>query len=52
LFPTPIEYRKALEEYLSVHAAHFIDSIGNNSWVSLFSDKLLAEVGEISIFND
>ena len=52
LFPTPIEYRKALEEYLSVHAPHFIDSIGNNSWVSLFSDKLLAEVGEISIFND
>ncbi|GBB97636.1 hypothetical protein RclHR1_03020014 [Rhizophagus clarus] len=44
LFPTHIEYRDALEEYLSVHASHFIESIGRNSWVSLFGDKIFAEI--------
>ncbi|GBB95827.1 hypothetical protein RclHR1_02620018 [Rhizophagus clarus] len=44
LFPTHIEYRDALEEYLSVYASHFIESIGRNSWVSLFGDKIFAEI--------
>ena len=41
------EYRKAMEEYLSEHADHFIDNIGKNSWISLFEEKLLPEVSNI-----
>jgi hypothetical protein len=47
LFPSTKEYRTALEKYLDVHADHFIDNIGRNSWVSLFEEKLLPEVSEI-----
>jgi hypothetical protein len=47
LFPSPKEYRLALEEYLSEHAEHFIETIGRSSWVSLFEEKLLSEVSEI-----
>lgn len=46
LFPTTAEYREALEKYLKEHASHFIDSIGENSWISLFEEKLLPEVSE------
>ncbi|UZO25771.1 uncharacterized protein OCT59_018030 [Rhizophagus irregularis] len=44
LYPLDIEYRKALEIYLSKHAEHYIKNIGQNAWISLFSDKLLAEI--------
>ncbi|GET03194.1 hypothetical protein GLOIN_2v1870636 [Rhizophagus clarus] len=44
LFPIHIEYRDALEKYLSVHMSHFIKSIRRNSWVSLFGDKIFAEI--------
>jgi len=47
LFPSIKEYRIALEKYLDDHAEHFIESIGVNSWVSLFEEKLLPEVREI-----
>jgi hypothetical protein len=52
LFPSAKEYRLALEEYLSEHAENFIESIGTNSWVSLFEEKLLSEVSEILNSND
>ncbi|EXX54864.1 hypothetical protein RirG_230610 [Rhizophagus irregularis DAOM 197198w] len=44
LYPSNIEYRKALETYLSKYAEHYIKNIGQNAWISLFSDKLLAEI--------
>ncbi|GBC18999.2 hypothetical protein GLOIN_2v1846469 [Rhizophagus irregularis DAOM 181602=DAOM 197198] len=44
LYPSDIEYRKALETYLSKHAEHYIKNIEQNAWISLFSDKLLAEI--------
>ncbi|EXX55426.1 hypothetical protein RirG_225490 [Rhizophagus irregularis DAOM 197198w] len=44
LYLSDIEYRKALETYLSKHAEHYIKNIGQNAWISLFSDKLLAEI--------
>ena len=47
LFPSVDEYREALEKYLEVHAAHFIETIGRNSWISLFEEKLLSGVSEI-----
>lgn len=47
LFPSTKEYREALEKYLDEHASHFIDSIGRNSWVSLFEAKLLSDVSKI-----
>ena len=46
LFPSITEYCEALEEYLEEHANHFIDSIGRNSWISMFEDKILSEVSE------
>jgi len=46
LFPSTTKYRETLEKYLTEHAGHFIDSIGRNSWVSLFEEKLLPEVSE------
>jgi hypothetical protein len=46
LFPSITEYREALEKYLEEHANHFIDSIGRNSWISMFEEKLLPEVSE------
>ena len=49
LYPLDIEYRKALKTYLSKYADHYIKNIGQNAWISLFSDKLLAEVCEILI---
>lgn len=52
LFPSTKEYRVALEKYIEDHADHFIESIGRNSWVSLFEEKLLPEVREmINIIN-
>ena len=47
LFPSDIECKKALEEYLSKHAPHYIDSIDRNNWASKFEDSLLPEVSEI-----
>lgn len=47
LFPSDAEYRKALEEYLSEHAENYINSIGENSWLSKFDEKILPEVSEI-----
>jgi hypothetical protein len=47
LFPSTKEYRAAMEKYLDEHAEHFIESIGRNSWVSLFEEKLLPEVSKI-----
>jgi hypothetical protein len=47
LFPSPKEYRLALEEFLSERAEHFIETIGQNSWISPFEEKLLSEVSEI-----
>lgn len=46
LFPSTKEYRLAMEKYLSDHAEHFIENIGENSWISLFEGKLLAEVSK------
>ena len=37
----------ALEKYLSEHAEHFIESVGRNSWISIFEEKLLPEVNEV-----
>jgi hypothetical protein len=51
LFPSATEYRVALEKYLSERAPNFIETIGNNSWISLFEEKLLSEVSGLSIFN-
>ncbi|GBC43437.2 hypothetical protein GLOIN_2v1846469 [Rhizophagus irregularis DAOM 181602=DAOM 197198] len=44
LYHSDIEYRKALETYLSKYAEYYIKNIGQNAWISLFSDKLLAEI--------
>ncbi|UZO29383.1 uncharacterized protein OCT59_022861 [Rhizophagus irregularis] len=44
LYPSDIEYQKALETYLFKHADYYIKNIGQNAWISLFSDKLLAEI--------
>jgi hypothetical protein len=52
LFPSASEYRVALEKYLSEHAPNYIETIGNNSWLSLFEEKLLSEVSGHRIFND
>lgn len=49
LFPSTKEYREALEKYLDEHADHFIESIGRNSWISLFEEKLLHEVSKILV---
>jgi hypothetical protein len=49
LFPSITEYREGLEKYLEEHANHFIESIGRNSWISMFEDKLLPEVSETSV---
>ncbi|GBC50631.2 hypothetical protein GLOIN_2v1846469 [Rhizophagus irregularis DAOM 181602=DAOM 197198] len=38
------DFWNALETYLSKHADHYIKNIGQNAWISLFSDKLLAEI--------
>jgi hypothetical protein len=46
LFPTVSEFRKILEDHLSERAGYFIDSIGKNSWISMFEDKLLPEVSQ------
>jgi hypothetical protein len=46
LFPTTIEYRTAIENYLSEHAPHFIKTIGDNKWISFFEEKILTEVSE------
>jgi hypothetical protein len=46
LFPSDTEFRKALEEYLSEHAANYINSIGENNWLSKFDEKILPEVSE------
>jgi len=44
LYSTPAEYRQALEVYLEHNAQNFISTIGRNSWISLFTEKLLPEV--------
>ena len=44
LYSNPREYREALEEYLKEHAENFIQNIGENTWLSLFAEKLLPEV--------
>jgi hypothetical protein len=51
LYPSVVKYRVALEKYLSEHAPKFIETIGNNNWISLFEEKLLSEVSGLSIFN-
>jgi hypothetical protein len=47
LFPSTDEYRGALEKYLESHASKYIESIGNNNWLSMFEVKLLPEVSEM-----
>jgi hypothetical protein len=47
LFPADNEFRKAIEEYLSKHAEHYIDEIGRNNWLSKFEEKILPEVSVI-----
>src|SRR6266487_3437403 len=44
LYPTPAEYHYALEIYLEQNAQDFISTIGRNSWISLFTEKLLPEI--------
>jgi hypothetical protein len=44
LYPSTSEYRDALEKYLEEHARNYIETIGENSWISLFEEKLLPEV--------
>ena len=47
LFLSTDEYREALEKYLESHASKYIESIGNNNWLSMFEVKLLPEVSEM-----
>ena len=47
LFSLIKEYQIALEKYFDNYVEHFIESIGVNSWVFLFKEKLLPEVREI-----
>lgn len=44
LYPTPTEYRQAVEKYLAENAEHYIESIGHNAWISLFTQKIHNEV--------
>ncbi|CAG8679298.1 24483_t:CDS:2, partial [Dentiscutata erythropus] len=44
LYPSPKEYRVALERYLEEHADHFINTIGRSAWISYFNEKLLHEL--------
>ncbi|CAG8466588.1 14801_t:CDS:2 [Dentiscutata heterogama] len=41
LYPSPKEYRVALERYLEEHTDHFINTIGRSAWISYFNEKLL-----------
>jgi len=44
LYPSTTEYHDALEKYLEKHARNYIETIGENGWISLFEEKLLPEV--------
>jgi hypothetical protein len=52
LFPKPSEFRVELERYLSENAEHFIENIGENSWISMFEEKLLPGVSKNLEFNN
>jgi len=47
LFPSDTECREEAEKYLADHAPQYMDSIGQNNWLSKFSEKILPEVSEI-----
>jgi len=44
LYPSKNELRIVLEEYLEENAEDYINTIGRNAWISLFSEKLYSEV--------
>ena len=44
LYPSVNDFRKVLEKHLAERADHFIETIGRNTWISMFEDKLLPEV--------
>ena len=39
LFPTSKEYRQTLEKYLAENAEGYIDSVGRNTWISMFMEQ-------------
>jgi hypothetical protein len=39
LYPTPKEYRQTLEKYLAENAEGYIDNVGRNTWISIFTEK-------------
>jgi len=39
LFPTFKEYRQMLEKYLAENAKGYIDSVGHNTWTSMFTEQ-------------
>ena len=46
-FRQPMNIVRALEKYLESHVSKYIESIGNNNWLSMFEVKLLPEVSEM-----
>lgn len=44
LYPSKNELRAALEIYLAEEAKDYINTIGKNAWISLFTEKLYSEV--------
>ena len=39
LFPTSKEYRQTLEKYLVENAKGYIDNVGHNTWISMFTEQ-------------
>jgi len=39
LFPTSKEYRQTLEKYLAENIQGYIDSVGCNTWTSMFTKQ-------------
>jgi hypothetical protein len=44
LYPLKNELHIVLEEYLDENAENYVNTIGRNAWISLFSEKLYPEV--------
>ena len=44
IYPTKKELHVVLEEYLAKNAENYISTIGQNTWISLFTEKLYFEV--------
>ena len=44
LYPSKNELHVVLEKYLAEEAKDYINTIGKNTWISLFMEKLYSEV--------